>query len=152
MDVATGHKIGARSIMAGPLSMNIPVIRSSILISRRSKNLLSVSPIIQLVILAGICSLVRSQLNRVVAAMIVPMVALLSAASRRIPGKSLILISLYINIPTSSPYTEIMAPPSVAVKIPPLIPNTIISGIISAQTALLNRLHISSLLTAFSFG
>ena len=116
MDVATGHKIGARSIMAGPLSMNIPVIRKQYIDKQKKQKFIIGQSYHPVGDLGGICSLVRTQLNRVVAAMIVPMVALLSAASRRIPGKSLILISLYINIPTSSPYTEIMAPPSVAVK------------------------------------
>ena len=64
-DVQIGNKIGVKIIVAGILSINIPITSKSRLIINRIRNLLLVSPVIPSAIIFGICAIVRNAANTV---------------------------------------------------------------------------------------
>ena len=120
--VHTGRKIGVKIRQAGVISINVPTIRRIILIRNKITNLLLLTESSAVDTSSGI--LVNAithdmMLDTPIRKMMIPVI---SALSRRIFGSSLILIDLYTNNDRSRLYTTATTEPSVAVKIPKMIP------------------------------
>ena len=120
--VHTGRKIGVKIRQAGVISINVPTIRRIILIRNKITNLLLLTESSAVDTSSGIFVNAITHdmmLDTPIRKMMIPVI---SALSRRIFGSSLILIYLYTNNDRSRLYTTATTEPSVAVKIPKMIP------------------------------
>ena len=99
MEVATGSKIGASTMIAGVVSMKQPTINSRILINIKIKKALSVALIIAFVIMFGICCMVRIFVNAVAHPKITMVVAVVEQAFPTVANKFLKSSSLCMKTP-----------------------------------------------------
>src|SRR5665648_637630 len=117
--VMRGKKTGAKMIIAAFVSIKVPTIRSKILIV--NKIILGFSEIVKnhSAIIIGILSLASNQPKAEEVEIISITTAAVTAESKKIFGRSLILISLYTKTPIIKAYKTATAAASVGVNIPP---------------------------------
>ena len=141
--------MGARIMIAGPASRNIPTPNSSRLIRKSKISGLSESPRIHAARISGAWDRLVTVLKAIAAPTSKSTTEDTIAASVNTFGKSRTVIDLRMKRLTINAYATATADASVGVKIPPSIPPRMIRGVNSGKNALIDAFPRSDQVARF---